>query len=297
MARKRLLDPRPIYYIYVLCDWLGSPFYVGKGTGNRVDTHEKNTDPRNQLKNEIIEQTWAMLDEIPKVIVREQLPEVTAYEIEIALIGAIGRLDLGTGPLTNLTAGGEGCRLSFDHRSAVMTRTWEGRDLEERKAIGKKVCDTLGPEGRKARGRKIIDNQTPEQLSARAIKTCETLGPEGLSARALKAWANMTDEARARRCHTMRLGAIRGQETLGPEGRRARAKKANETMGPAGLSARSAAINESLGPEGRRARALKAWETKRAKKAAAELAALAATPPPEFTPSPISGITPGTLSP
>jgi hypothetical protein len=68
-------------------------------------------------------------------------------------------------------------------------------------------------------------------------------------------------------------------------------------MGPAGLSARSAAINESLGPEGRRARALKAWETKRAKKAAAELAALAATPPPEFTPSPISGITPGTLSP
>ena len=49
-----------------------------------------------------------MLDEIPKLRVRENLTEDEAFETEIALILAIGRADRGSGPLTNMTDGGEG---------------------------------------------------------------------------------------------------------------------------------------------------------------------------------------------
>ena len=47
---------------------------------------------------------------LPKVKVRERLTETEAFETEIALIKAIGRADLGQGPLVNLTDGGEGAK-------------------------------------------------------------------------------------------------------------------------------------------------------------------------------------------
>src|SRR6202790_667465 len=108
MPRKRQLDLRPIYYTYALFDWMGVPRWIGKGKEKRIDDHEKQSDPKNQLKNEFIEQTWIMLGEIPKTIIRDELTEIEAFAVERALINAIGRIDLGTGPLTNVTDGGEG---------------------------------------------------------------------------------------------------------------------------------------------------------------------------------------------
>jgi hypothetical protein len=96
-----------IFYAYVLFDWLGVPRYVGKGHGNRDLSHE-NRSSVNWLKDQFIEQTWLMLDEIPKVKIQENLTESEAFNIEILLIKTIGRIDRGTGPLTNMTDGGEG---------------------------------------------------------------------------------------------------------------------------------------------------------------------------------------------
>jgi hypothetical protein len=108
MSRKRTLDPRPIYYVYVLFDWCGTPRYVGKGTGNRWLHHERKTDVINILKNIFIEQTWIMLGEIPKIKIRENLTNEDAILTEITLIKAIGRADQQSGPLTNMTDGGDG---------------------------------------------------------------------------------------------------------------------------------------------------------------------------------------------
>jgi hypothetical protein len=106
--RRSKFDPQPIYYVYVLFDWQGIPRYIGKGKDDRWLGHEKTPDPINQLKNEFIEQTWAVLGEIPKIKIQENIIESTAYAVEEALILAIGRIDKGTGPLTNLTDGGPG---------------------------------------------------------------------------------------------------------------------------------------------------------------------------------------------
>lgn len=106
----RKLDPRPIYYVYILFDWLGVPRYVGKGKGGtkRENIHEQSSDASNWLKNEFIEQTWIMLEEIPKIIIKDEISEKEAFKLEAFLIKIIGRLDIKTGPLTNMTNGGEG---------------------------------------------------------------------------------------------------------------------------------------------------------------------------------------------
>lgn len=96
------------FYVYVLFDFCGIPRYIGKGRNNRWLEHERYTDPNNTLKNEFIERTWIILGEIPKIKVREDLTQDEAFALEIILISLIGRLDIKTGPLTNLTAGGDG---------------------------------------------------------------------------------------------------------------------------------------------------------------------------------------------
>lgn len=152
MSRKRKLDERLIYFVYILFDWCAIPRYVGKGGGNpkREDDHEKKTDATNQAKNEFIEQTWIMLGEIPKIRVQEGLTEEAAFNLEIALIGAIGRADQGKGPLTNMTDGGDG---ASGKRSAAFCQKMAkiGHDLSlVRSQNAKRTHALRTPEERRA---------------------------------------------------------------------------------------------------------------------------------------------------
>jgi hypothetical protein len=72
----------------------GTPYYVGKGKGNRGfrNGNHKVNRPADPIR----------------IIAQECLSENDAFEIEKFLIAYYGRLDLGTGCLRNLTDGGEG---------------------------------------------------------------------------------------------------------------------------------------------------------------------------------------------
>lgn len=107
-------------YVYVLFRPTGVPCYVGKGVGNRWNVHEREGS-HNQHLDRIIR---AAGGELPKIKVREQLTDLEAREIEMALIGAIGRGK--DGPLVNLTNGGEGFlggRHTAESREKIGART------------------------------------------------------------------------------------------------------------------------------------------------------------------------------
>jgi hypothetical protein len=92
---------RRIFYIYVVFRKSGVPCYIGKGKGNRWKNH------LSKSHNRHLRRIVAKEGNIPIVVIRSGLTETEAFEIEIALIKAIGRQIHG-GPLVNQTDGGEG---------------------------------------------------------------------------------------------------------------------------------------------------------------------------------------------
>lgn len=94
------------YYVYVLFRENGIPFYVGMGKGDRWASHEKRAHFRRTHKDRLIAAMQERAIEVPKVKVREGLTKREAFEVEVALIAAIGREPSGT--LINQTSGGDG---------------------------------------------------------------------------------------------------------------------------------------------------------------------------------------------
>lgn len=110
-AVARALDASAMpFYVYVLLRPNGQPFYVGKGVGRRVLQHEaeaRNTTRRTHKLN-VIRAIHHSGRSVGYAIAGFFDQEVEAHACERRLILEIGRHDLGTGPLTNQTDGGEG---------------------------------------------------------------------------------------------------------------------------------------------------------------------------------------------
>lgn len=133
----RNLDLKTIYYVYILFDWFGIPRYVGKGKGNRWMGHERGTKSVNPRKDGFIKQTKTILGEVPKIIIRSNMNELDAFDLEISLIKIIGRQNTNTGPLTNMTKGGEGSggliwsKESIENQRARQTKRMASLELRE----------------------------------------------------------------------------------------------------------------------------------------------------------------------
>lgn len=108
------------FYVYVYLRTDGTPYYVGKGTKDRAwQKHMRKNE--NQL---------AVPPRDRIVFVAQNLLEEETHEWEVALISILGRKDLGTGCLRNLTDGGEGM--------SGRTRPQKERDAISSKLKGRK---------------------------------------------------------------------------------------------------------------------------------------------------------------
>lgn len=107
------LDPRkPGNYQYGEYSFDYEPFYVGKGYYKRMLSH------LNRAKNKNVRKITPTISKIRKLlklnlvpiikIVTENLIEQESFNLEISLIKLIGRKEFTTGPLLNLTNGGDG---------------------------------------------------------------------------------------------------------------------------------------------------------------------------------------------
>ena len=82
------------YYTYAYLREDKTPYYIGKGQGNRIYSKQKYIKPPKD-KSRII-------------YLKQNLTEAEAFKHEIYMIAVLGRIDLGIGILHNMTDGGEG---------------------------------------------------------------------------------------------------------------------------------------------------------------------------------------------
>ena len=83
------------YYIYAYLREDKTPYYIGKGKGNRAFIKGKSEVKPPKDKSRII-------------FLKQNLLEEEAFKYEVYMIAVLGRKDLGTGILINLTDGGDG---------------------------------------------------------------------------------------------------------------------------------------------------------------------------------------------
>jgi hypothetical protein len=92
-----------IYYVYAYLRKDGSPYYIGKGTGNRAWADHRYKSPKNNYFKGIATPPRERI-----LILESNLTAVGAFALERRMIRWYGRIDNGTGILRNKTDGGEG---------------------------------------------------------------------------------------------------------------------------------------------------------------------------------------------
>jgi len=132
-----------VYYVYVYLNPLKSgnfnygdisfdyePFYVGKGHGDRLNHHLKKVKNKNKInqceKFRLIESILST-GESPIIIkIFDNLGEMDSLRLEKEIIQRIGRVNLESGPLTNLNDGGQTPQLNYKHSEESKRRISEG---------------------------------------------------------------------------------------------------------------------------------------------------------------------------
>jgi len=174
------LDPRKFEkFTYKNINFINEPFYIGFGKKERIFSHLKSAQRNKHSGFNII-----CIDKIKSILQEHLLPIIIkindnisfddAKKIEIKLISDIGRLDLGTGPLCNLTSGGQGkhnYKLSDETKNKINLFITTGRN--------KKISDKLlGVKKTKEHIEKMRLNATGKQSFLKGKTFIEIYGKE-----------------------------------------------------------------------------------------------------------------------
>jgi hypothetical protein len=124
------------YYCYFYLREDGTPYYVGKGCGHRIDSKNH---PGISLP--ILER---------RIKIAENLTEDESIEMEKMYIKKYGRKDLGTGILYNRTDGGDNPPIMTKNNQNHITgvkKWWQNLSEEKKILRGKKISNTKKGKG------------------------------------------------------------------------------------------------------------------------------------------------------
>lgn len=151
------------YYTYAYLREDGTPYYIGKGTGRRAYSlnHRINLPPKDRI-----------------LILKEFANECDALRHEIYMIAVLGRKDLGTGILQNLSDGGTG------GASGYIT-TPQVRSLRSNRMMGNKIWSGRSHDNEakekvsKARKGKKLSKEHIDKLKKSHSQEWKITSPEG----------------------------------------------------------------------------------------------------------------------
>ena len=188
------------YYTYAYLREDKTPYYIGKGTGNRIySTNRKGLKPPKD-KSRII-------------YLKQNLTEEEAFRHEIYMIDVFGRKDLGTGILHNMTDGGEGAS------GALRSKEYRRKMSEANKNPSEETRRKMS----EAQKGKPVSEETRRKISeAHKGKTHSEETKRKIS----EASKNPSEETR-RKLSEVNKGKTRSEET---KKRMSEAKKGNTSM-------------------------------------------------------------------
>lgn len=184
-----------IYYVYQYLRekdsttaLAGTPYYIGKGKNNRAYIGHNNRIPSNKDYIQII---------------KDNLTEQEAIDLEILLIEKYGRKDLGTGILINLSNGGEGASgaiRSQEHKIRI-SQAQSGKIVSDvtkerlsKALLGKKRSNIAKENISKAHIGQVAWNKglqmTEDWKANRPWHTCETCGLQSQNLTNIKRFHN-----------------------------------------------------------------------------------------------------------
>lgn len=226
-----------VYYVYTYFDpRTGSPIYVGMGKKDRAFTHWKKKANNRFFQN--------VLDKIraeglsPRIeFVALELTKDAANRLEFEMIALYGRRDLGLGPLTNLTDGGDGAKGLLatperkEHQSRLSKHYWltadremhgakisaafAARTEEELRVVRNNIKNSRTEEVRAKIGKATAERQADPVLKAKKISDLQSFEANEKRKRSISSYCN-TDEGRntRRRAANIRWERVRAEKQL-----------------------------------------------------------------------------------
>ena len=155
------------YYTYAYLREDGTPYYIGKGKGKRINERQ-----HNRINLPVKER---------RIYLKQNLTEAEAFRHEIYMIAVFGRKDLRTGILQNQTNGGEGGSgvIMKNDTKRKISEKLKGREISDK--TRKRLSDALkgNKNGQSNKGMKH-SLQFRENLRKKKTKPDDEVSPHAL---------------------------------------------------------------------------------------------------------------------